>query len=247
MRALKTLAISALIALGASAGANGAVVDIYDGYNGSYSYLPLSTYFSGQGYTVNNVGSSFSSLSGADLAILSYPVGLGPTQLTAIDSYVSGGGRLVINSDGQGFEAGQSAMNAILTSLGSSIVNVDGSYDSGYNSTSDIVSSPFTAGVSSVNYGYTSLLTGGNPLVYGNGGQLFIAYQGIGNGFVFAIADIDTADSTTFTGDNPTLYCDFGSLSCAGTQSVPEPVTLSLFGAGLAGAAALRRRKKKRA
>ena len=28
------------------------------------------------------------------------------------------------------------------------------------------------------------------------------------------------------------------------TESVPEPLTLSLFGAGLAGAAALRRRRK---
>ena len=35
--------------------------------------------------------------------------------------------------------------------------------------------------------------------------------------------------------------------NCPGTQNVPEPITLSLFGAGLAGAVAIRRRKKKSA
>ncbi len=38
--------------------------------------------------------------------------------------------------------------------------------------------------------------------------------------------------------------CDTGSCSLP-SAAVPEPITLSLFGAGLAGAAAMRRRKKK--
>jgi hypothetical protein len=248
---LHRVGAAAALAFALAAGAaQASTVDIYDGYDGTYTYTPVSNYFSSEGYTVNNVGSSFTSLAGADLAILAYPVGLGSAQLSAVDSYVTGGGRLVINSDGAGFEAAQTAVNAILTSLGSSIVNVDGGYDGGVHTTTDIVASPFTAGVTSVNYGYTSSLTGGSPLVYGVSGQLLIADQQIGSGYVFAIADMDTADSTTFTGQNPTLYCDFGGLSCSGTAvvagGVPEPATWAMMLAGLGGiGAAMRMARRK--
>jgi hypothetical protein len=218
--------------------ARATTVDIYDGYNGTYSFVPLSTYFTSQGYTVNALTSGFTSLAGANLAILSCPVGLGSTQLSAIDSYVTEGGRLIINSDGEGFETVQDTVNAILSSLGSSIVNVDGAYDSGYQNTTNVVAGPFTVGVTSINYGYTSSLTGGSPIAYGNSGQLLIADQAIGSGYVFAIADIDTADSETFVGDNPTLYCNFGGLSCsAGAGGVPETASwaLMLIGFGAAG------------
>jgi hypothetical protein len=47
--------------------------------------------------------------------------------------------------------------------------------------------------------------------------------------------------------DNLGLILDDVSLSVSDRTAVPEPLTLSLFGAGLAGAAALRRRKAKKA
>jgi hypothetical protein len=231
----KALVTACMITAFGSSTVTAAVVDIYDGFEGgTYVYPTLSSYFSGQGYTVNQLTASFTSLAGANLAILSDPEGFGSAQLSAIDSYVNGGGRLIINSDGTGFEGAQTGVNNILTSLGSSIVNVDAGYDVGYHNTTNVVSGPFTAGVTSINYGYTSYLTGGTPVAYGISGQLFIADQQIGAGYVFAIADFNTADSTTFTGDNPTLYCDFGGLSCGSSVSTtPLPAALPLFASGL--------------
>jgi hypothetical protein len=43
---------------------------------------------------------------------------------------------------------------------------------------------------------------------------------------------------------NISEVCTIG-VDCPGTQNVPEPITLSLFGAGLAGAAAARRLRRK--
>ena len=198
--ATKAFVTALMIATFGSSDVNATTIDIYDAYPGNPSatppippspnYGPLSTYFGGRGYTVNQLTASFSSLSGANLVILSYPVGLGASQLSAIDSYVNGGGRLIINSDGQGFEDAQTAVNAILASLGSSIVNVDGAFDSGFHKTTNFISGPFTAGVTTINNAYTSEFTGGNALAYGVSDQVFIAYQQIGAGYVFAIADI---------------------------------------------------------
>jgi PEP-CTERM motif len=55
-------------------------------------------------------------------------------------------------------------------------------------------------------------------------------------------------ENTIPTDGGSIAFLDGGQASISGTRifdSVPEPFTLSLFGAGLAGAAALRRRKKK--
>lgn len=150
---------------GAAFVSQAATVDIYDGYDGVHSYVPLNAYFTGQGYLVNNVGNSFTTLAGADLAILSFPVGLTAIQLSAIDSYVNSGGRLIINSDGQNFEAAQSAVNAILKSLGSTMTNVNGAFDLSHQSTNAIYANAFTTGVKNINYYYTSQISGGTPLV----------------------------------------------------------------------------------
>lgn len=63
-----------------------------------------------------------------------------------------------------------------------------------------------------------------------------------------AVFSGDTIDAftATFTQDSDSNSSEIsGSFTYSANASVPEPLTLSLFGAGLAGAAAMRRRKAK--
>ena len=229
-------------------------IDIYDGSELGLQFPNLNTFFTGNGYIVNHLSTSFSSLAGADFVILSllgFSYTATPAQVAAIDSYVSGGGRLLINSDYFGCCAASiTEANRILTSLGSSIVNLPTSSNAAEHHTADIVANPFTTGVHDVEYAATSSLTGGTALVYGNPvtdtGAEFVAYQQIGSGYVFIIADSNTADEINLTGenDNGILYCNFGGLSCAAAQTpVPEPGSIMLVGTRLVGVAKFWRRR----
>ena len=147
----------------------------------------------------------------------------------------------MLNSDGAGFEGYQGNVNVVLSSLGSSIVNVDGGYDPQYHVTTNIATNPFTTGVSSVIYAYTSALTGGTGLVVGVSGQQFISYQAIGSGYVFVIADSNTGDGLGQPSyGNGQLYLNFLN---GGSGSTPEPGTLIMFGSGIVGLAGFLRRK----
>ena len=235
--------VSALLAL-SSMLASATVVDVLDEFGNEQTNI--TTFYTGQGFTVNGLTAAFTSgdISGANLVIITMPTtALTGSQLTAVNNYVSGGGRLLLNSDGQGFEAEQDIVNAVLTSLGSSIVNVDGGYDAFLHTTTDIVSNPFTAGVTSIQYAYTSSLTGGTALVNGLSGQTFISYQQIGSGYVFVIADSNTANGlNSVQVSNGQLYCNFAGGSCTVSSTVPEPGTFGLVGMVLVGAVALLRR-----
>ena len=94
------------------------------------------------------------------------------------------------------------------------------------------VGTTFTSGLNSVDV--TSLvnaaLTSGDP---------FLEFLMYGD---------DTVDGHLWTYDQPQDTNTYGTntpnLQLSITENVPEPITLSLFGAGLAGAAAIRRRRK---
>ena len=238
----KSILIAALwIAVLASATANASTIGVLDDYGNEYNNI--STFYTSQGQTVYALADNFTAgqINGSKLLVLTLFNTLGSSQLSALDSYVNGGGRLLLNSDGNGFQYYQGNVNAILSSLGSSMVNVNGAYDSGYHVTTNILANPFTAGVSSILYGYTSALTGGTGLVLGVGGQDFISYQAIGPGYVFVIADSNTGDGLNQpTYGNQQLYLNFLN---ATSSTTPEPGTLVMFGSGIIGLAGVLRRK----
>jgi hypothetical protein len=237
----KSILIAALwLAVLASATANASTIGVLDDYGNEYGNL--NTFYTGQGNSVYALADNFTAgqISGSKLLVLTLFNSLGSSQLSALDSYVQGGGRVLLNSDGAGFENYQGSVNAVLSSLGSSIVNVDGAYDGGYHVTSNILANPFTAGVSSVFYAYTSALTGGTGLVLGVSSQDFISYQAIGAGYVFVIADSNTGDGLSQPYGNQQLYLNFLN---GGSSTTPEPGTLVMFGSGIIGLAGVLRRK----
>jgi hypothetical protein len=65
----------------------------------------------------------------------------------------------------------------------------------------------------------------------------------LGTGFENANGDLIGATKSRFNSDNNLVAVD--TLNIFSGVDVPEPVTLTIFGAGLAGAAATRRRRKK--
>jgi hypothetical protein len=250
------VALVAIVCLREAASASATTVDVYDGYiEDGYK---LTSYFRGLGYTVNLLNPDFVSLTGANLVILTQPGGLGSgdplsfssAQLNAINDYVDQGGRLLLNSEGVAYKVSIIAVNRILFSLGSSIINLDTAYDDDFHDTTNIVSNHFTTGVHDINYAYTSSLSGGTPLAYGVSGQVFVSFQMIGSGNVFVITDYDTEDhiESTSTNDNGVLYCNFGGLPCGAAPIAPvsEPLSLALLGTGVISLALTRSRARQR-
>lgn len=82
----------------------------------------------------------------------------------------------------------------------------------------------------------------------GGGGTLMIFYSALGGGQAAdsGFPDADFAIVANENANGSFIYSPAGNIYIGESpEGVPEPVTLSLFGAGLVGAAALRRRKKK--
>lgn len=170
----------------------------------------------------------------AQLTIIYLPSSVpSASQLTALNNYVLGGGRLLLQSEHSlGLSDRIANVNVILSALGSSISNKATFFDSDFHVTTSVFPDPFTAGVHSILYAATSSLTGGIALVTGVSGQDFIARQDFGSGQLFVIADSNTVNALPFPGpeffDNGQLYLNF--LGAENISPVPEPSTLLLLG-----------------
>jgi len=214
------------------------------------------TFFSNSGFTDNNIFSNFTSsdIENSKLVILELDTSYTTDQLSALDTYVSNGGRLALIVDegigGRDYYDAINAQNAVLASLGSDIINKGDAYDSEYSEycrarciTSNIETSIFTNGVSDINYVFTSDVVGGNELVTGLSGQGVVAEQMIGSGYVFALSDTDLADAIFDPSvGNGQLFLNFAEAS---PSAAPEPSTWALMIAGVAmvgGILRLRRR-----
>jgi hypothetical protein len=131
---------------------------------------------------------------------------------------------------------------------GSSIMDVASGFDTGFSFFYSAVNNPASVSVFSGLGGTGSLLaslalptTPNGAGIPGCFGTNFCPYSPIGVSFA------GIAHSVSFAGSaNQVAFADItlGSETPGENTGVPEPLTLSLFGAGLAGIAAARRRKK---
>ena len=104
-------------------------------------------------------------------------------ELMSFSNFLTGGGSIFFLGENSNspFPTNNRYINDALEGLGSSMSIVNGLFDAGYNTASDlqIAADPFTAGVSTFTYGATSQVYGGNSLFFGIGNQTFVAYEEI--------------------------------------------------------------------
>jgi hypothetical protein len=245
MKCFRICAIAATIvsAIGCCS-AEAAQVLLLDDFGDAGSYL---TFFGSKGQTTGTLSHGFSaaSLAGTSLVIANMSNGYSSGELAALNSYVVGGGRLVISSEGGGFPFAINSANAVYGALGSSVVNDFGGFDGNFHNTTNIAASPFTNGVASINYAYSSGLSGGTPLVFGVSNQTLVAFQQIGSGYVFGVTDSNLSTNILETGnDNGQLFLNFENASIS---AVPEPSTWAMMILGFASVAFIACRRKTRA
>lgn len=112
----------------------------------------------------------------------------------ALLAYLQAGGRVIVQTDANGFSSLNSAAAAWIAALGGSTTYVSGAFDSGcgFVATS-ITAHPRTAGVSTIGYAYTGDLApnGAQVLATGVSGQVLVTLQQIGAGLLVVTADVN--------------------------------------------------------
>jgi hypothetical protein len=103
------------------------------------------------------------------------------SEVTALSSFLSGDGTLFLFGEGNVFSDQNARLNTLLASLGSNMSLGTVGYQSSSWAT-NIVSDPFTAGVTSFQFGYTNSVLDGNPLflTYAANPFAFVAYESVG-------------------------------------------------------------------
>ncbi|MEM9839631.1 MAG: hypothetical protein AAF830_10830 [Pseudomonadota bacterium] len=128
-------------------------------------------------------------LSGLDLFVSLVPDDdYSAAELNALSNFVSGGGVLFLLADNNNFPTQNGRINTLLASLGSSMSVVPNTvFDFGFQTATggQIGVGALTAGVSSFTYAAPSELAvgmGAEQLLFGTGGQLFMASEGFVSG-----------------------------------------------------------------
>ena len=122
-----------------------------------------------------------------------------PTEMAALLAYVTGGGRVLIDSDFGDFSNLNNTANAILASLGVSMSYVSATLDIPCSTTTNVVPGPFSTGLAGLpmklaTTGDIAVASPAAVIVNGNSGQPLLAYQQLGSGVVFFTSDTQTFD-----------------------------------------------------
>ena len=145
----------------------------------------LVTFYSGlSGVSVSELSGSLTaaSLQSVDLLLLPFPDdAFSAAEIAAVSGFLGAGGTLFVTGESSstlGNPSGNASVNALLTGLASGLALVSANLDVGSQlATGDqILADPLTAGVSSLAYGSTSIVSGGTPLFRTTGGETFMAY-----------------------------------------------------------------------
>jgi hypothetical protein len=164
---------------------SGTDVVVLDNSNNAFASSETDEFYDGlSGVTSTLVSGELTAgnLAGVDLLLIPAPDGtFSASEVMAISGLVNAGGSLFLMGDSSVIPFGPAVnaiINDLLADLGAGFSLDNTALDGGPQvaSGAQIVPSPFTAGVSELNYGAASSLTGGNPLFLATTGEPFVAF-----------------------------------------------------------------------